>query len=104
MVDAMRYVRPGGIAVHTTEFNLSSNDDTLASGPTVLLRKRDIESLHQRLAQAGFELATLDLSPGDGFLDHYVDVPPYHLDAHLRLLIERYCSTSIVLIIRRAAQ
>ncbi len=101
MVKAMSYVKPGGIAVHTTEFNLSSNTDTLAKGPTVLLRERDVVELQQRLQQSGCELAALQLERGDGFLDNYVDIPPYHSDAHLRLLIEKYCSTSIVLIIRK---
>ncbi len=36
---------PGGIAVHTTEFNLSSNDDTIQEGPTVIYRERDLLEL-----------------------------------------------------------
>ena len=33
----------GGVACHTTEFNLSSNDETVSKGDTVLYRRRDME-------------------------------------------------------------
>ena len=45
MLDSLRFLRPGGIAIHTTEFNVSSNDNTVADGDTVIYRKRDIEDL-----------------------------------------------------------
>jgi hypothetical protein len=38
-------LKPGGVAVYTTEFNVSSNDETLTSGPLVVYRKRDVEKL-----------------------------------------------------------
>ncbi len=40
-----RTLKIGGTAVHTTEFNLSSNTDTVTEGGTVIYRKRDIEAL-----------------------------------------------------------
>lgn len=36
-------LKVGGIACHTTEFNLSPNDTTVASGPTVLYRRKDLD-------------------------------------------------------------
>jgi hypothetical protein len=40
-----RTLRIGGTAAHKTEFNLSSNTDTVIEGDTVIYRKRDIEEL-----------------------------------------------------------
>lgn len=34
--NSLQCLKPGGIAVHTTEYNFSSNDDTITFGPTVL--------------------------------------------------------------------
>ncbi|MGH9138154.1 MAG: methyltransferase, partial [Acidimicrobiales bacterium] len=41
-------LRPGGIAVHTTEFNVDSDDETVTEGPTVLYRRRDLIELARR--------------------------------------------------------
>ena len=46
-------LRPGGVAVHTTEFNLGSNDETLETPSLCLFRKQDIELLmHELIARA----------------------------------------------------
>ena len=107
----MDCLRPGGVAVHTTEFNLSSNDATLADGPCVIYRLKDIESVCQRLVDAGHSVEPIDLDPGSDPLDQVIDVPPYHQWAtdpparikHLRLSLAGHASTSIALIIRKAA-
>lgn len=103
-------LRPGGVAVHTTEFNLSSNDATLAEGPCVIYRLRDIEAICQRLTARGHQVEPIDLDPGDTDIDRFVDPPPYGNSArkpqglvkHLRLNLAGFASTSIGLIIRRA--
>jgi SAM-dependent methyltransferase len=51
--DSIRCLKPGGLAVHTTELNLSSNADTVASGGTVLFRRQDIEGLVSALTAEG---------------------------------------------------
>jgi hypothetical protein len=91
---------PGGIAVHTTEFNLSSDNDTIEAGPTVVYREQDIRALVHRLEAAGHEVAALDLSRGEGLLDRYVDVPPYSDEPVLRFLYASYTLTSVALVIR----
>lgn len=98
---SMDTLRPGGIAVHTTEFNLSSNDETMESEVTSLFRRKDIEELATDLREAGHEVTPLDWSPADGVADRFVDLPPYGGEPHLRLRIEGYDSTSFGLIIRR---
>ena len=92
----------GGVAVHTTEYNLSSDTDTLTGGPTVLYRRRDLEALARRLEEAGHQVAALDLEPGAGVLDEYVDVPPYVDAPHLRLAYGRFTTTSAAVIVRAA--
>jgi hypothetical protein len=39
VVNSLETLKPGGVAIHTTEFNLSSNDRTLESGWCVLYRR-----------------------------------------------------------------
>jgi hypothetical protein len=98
----MACLRPGGIAVHTTEFNLSSNTETLTDGMTVIFRKQDIEGLVQRLREQGHHVEPISYILGKSKEDEVVDVFPYTTDPHLKLLIaEKYVSTSIGLIIRR---
>lgn len=92
---------PGGIAVHTTEFNLTSNDDTVEAGPTVVYRERDMIALRDRLEAQGHEVAALDFSQGDGLLDRYVDVPPYADEPVLRFLFAPYTLTSIAIVVRK---
>ncbi len=93
-------LKPGGIAVHTTEYNLSSNDDTIESGATVVYRERDLLDLRERLEASGHELAAYDLRPGEGVLDAYVDVAPYAEEPVLRFLYGTYTLTSVALVIR----
>jgi SAM-dependent methyltransferase len=91
---------PGGIAIHTTEYNLTSNDATIDRGHTVLYRDRDLRSLATRLEQVGHQVAALNLLPGHGVLDEYLDLPPYVMEPHLRLLYRKFATTSVALVIR----
>ena len=99
--DAMKCVRPGGVAVHTTEYNLTSNDKTVDNNSTVLFRRRDMEELQARVEKLGYSMAPLNLHPGSHALDRVVDTPPYKLSPHLRLLMRKYAITSVGIIIRR---
>ncbi len=99
----MKCLKPGGVAVHTTEFNLTSDQQTLTSGGIVLFRRGDIENVVRRLIAAGHEVEPLDLSIGRHRNDRFVAKPPYHHPVHLRLQIDRYAVTSIALIIRKGA-
>lgn len=98
---AMDCLKPGGVAVHTTEFNLSSDDETVDHQGTVLFRRRDLEDLAERLRARGDRMLPLNTHPGSDPVDHFVDVPPYKPQPHLRLLIEGHAATSVGIIIRR---
>lgn len=101
IVNQMECLKPGGIAVHTTEFNLSSNEETIETGTLVLFRKKDIEWMVHTLKAAGHQIE-MDYSIGTGPIESYIDVPPYTNDYHLRLSILQFTSTSVGLIIRKA--
>jgi 2-polyprenyl-3-methyl-5-hydroxy-6-metoxy-1,4-benzoquinol methylase len=98
---AMDCLRPGGVAVHTTEFNIPSNADTISEGGTVLFRRQDIEAIADHLTSKGHRIQ-LKLDLGSGPADHYVDVPPYGGESHLKFGIESYVTTGIGLIIEKA--
>ena len=94
-------LRDGGIAVHTTEFNLSSNDATIDDQGTVLFRRRDFEALAMRLIAAGHEVMPLCYDIGAGAVDDHIDVAPYSSDTHLKLALGGYVTTSFGLIVRK---
>ncbi len=97
----MQCLKPGGLAVHTTEFNFASNTRTIETNNLVLLRQRDFEDLERRLAAQGDELWPLDLVRGDQPADLYVDPWPYTGEHHLNLEVVDQVSTSILLVARR---
>ena len=99
-VASMDTLKPGGIAVHTTEFNLSSNTETLETGSISIFRKRDIEALVSRLVAAGHEVWPLNLHPGASGADERVDVPPFGLP-HIKLELAGYACTSVGIIARK---
>lgn len=99
VLNSAKLLKPGGVAVHTTEFNLSSNDVTIEAGHTSLYRKRDLEELAEEVSRMGCELVPLNLDPGQGALDKYVDVPPFLDSVHLRRQLEEFAVTSIGLTI-----
>lgn len=91
----------GGLAVHTTEFNVSSNDDTIDNEETVLFRKQDLEKIAVDLVSRGHYVAQFKYDLGNTPLDRHIDVPPYSADGHLKLMIEDYVTTSFGIIVRR---
>lgn len=95
---AMECLRPGGIAVHTTEYNLSSDTDTFESEHLSLYRKRDIEDVVRTLRAAG-HVVDVNFTDGTAPADQYVDLPPFLALPHLRLEIGGYITTSLGLII-----
>jgi hypothetical protein len=98
--NSMDCVKSGGLAVHTTEFNVGSNEQTHEDGGTVIYRKRDIDELVKRLRKAGHRVR-VNYNFGDQPADYNVDVPPYTHDVHLKLHLMGHTTTSIGLVIRK---
>ncbi|MBK8210552.1 MAG: class I SAM-dependent methyltransferase [Rhodospirillales bacterium] len=93
----------GGVAVHTTEWNFSSDESTLEDFMTVLFLRKHFEDVAEQLTNQGYLVAPLDFSIGSGLLDQFIDLPPYAdpMHAHLRLMLGQYATTSFGMIITK---
>jgi len=110
---AMACLKPGGVAVHTTEFNLGPGERTVDEWPTVLFRRSDLERLAERLAAQGHRMLPMDYER-TGVLDGFIDVPPYghQLEPgqalpppgapHLNLSLDGFRATSAGFIVQAA--
>lgn len=104
--NSLKCLKIGGIAVHTTEFNLDSlrygeENKTLENEHVCLFRKIDFDNLTNELEKNNeFEINYFNYHSGYSIMDDHIDFPPYS-DSHLKLRIENYTSTSIGLSIRR---
>lgn len=98
------FLKPGGVAIHTTEFNCSSLDQTLETGGDVIYRQKDIEALDASLRSIRCGLARPDFYCGDHRHDIDFDVAPYFQTGrmHLKLDIGGFVSTSILLVVQKA--
>lgn len=100
---AMRLLRPGGVAVHTTEYNISSNDTTVESGDNVIYRRRDLIEFSDLIRFYGAAMLPIDFDAGQDDADLAFDVEPYytHGRPHVKLLLHGFVSTSILLVLRQ---
>lgn len=105
VLDANKCLKQGGVAVHTTEYNVKGRHDTLETPGLSLYRKKDVLRMKSLVEGQGNEFVPLNLNLGGGELDKYVDLPPYDRNKHLKLMIaEKYVTTSIgFIIVKRAA-
>jgi hypothetical protein len=102
IVNSLKCLRPGGVAVHTTEFNLGSATDTLESGPSVVYRESDLLAFADELKAAG-HFIELNLHPGGAETDKDID-RDRSSDIHLRLYVRhKIAATSVGLVVRKAA-
>jgi SAM-dependent methyltransferase len=99
--NSLKCLKPGGVAVHTTEFNLSSNESTLETSGCSIYREKDIRQLIHELGLEGYDVKPLNLNTGGSSVDNYIDAPPYGLSPHLKLELANYVVTSIGLIIAK---
>ena len=113
---SMATVRPEGIVVHLLEVAYAEEERAIDNWPAVLLRRRDVEQLAERLTREGHRVERLDFDIGSGFMDLFVDVPPYEHDlagtpfdqrlgaaAHLKLMVDGFPTTSFGLVVQRGA-
>jgi 2-polyprenyl-3-methyl-5-hydroxy-6-metoxy-1,4-benzoquinol methylase len=96
-------LNPGGIAVHTTEFNVQSNDRTIERGGNVIYRQRDILMLAKNLNLRGLNLVAPNFDVGNHRFDVDFDRPPYMTSGvpHLKLEIDGHVCTSMMLIVEK---
>lgn len=104
IVASIDVLKPGGVAVHTTEFNLSSDEDTIEHRDLSIYRRRDVDALIERLARLGHAVEPVDWTVGEGAAETVVDLPPYGRgEPHIRLDLHGYACTSIGLVVRKRA-
>ena len=109
---ATRTLRPGGVAVHTTEYNIEDGE-TIDNWPTVLYQKRHFAMLEVMLKEFRLQTSSISSStPVTNSSTLYVDVPPYPHDAtwngamqppHIKLSIDGFPATSIAIIVEKLA-
>lgn len=110
--NSINTIRPGGVSVHTTEFNFA-NGDTVDNWPTVLFQQRHFEELAQRLRANGHEVGMLSFDLGSGVLDRFIDIPPYgdlpnsmaansDHPAHIKLSVDGFPCTCYGLVVKKA--
>ncbi len=117
---SLKVFKPGGIAIHTIEYNYLSEEHTRETTDTVLFLSKHFELLADRLRKSDHELLGPDFSVGQGLLDSFIDVLPYanelngwlineqtpHMNsqfpAHLKLSVSGYASTCFGMVIRKS--
>ena len=97
---AMHCLNPGGIAVHTTEFTLTSETIGYDSPDLSFYCRRDIEKLAERLLAAG-HMIILNFERGNTVADNHVDTAPYHFGRTLCAHFNFHVISSIGLIIQK---
>ena len=103
-IRSMLFLKPGGVAVHTTEFTLSSRTHTIETGPTVLWRRKDVEELRDDLRALGFDTHGICLSAGTTALDTIIDLPPFKSFRHMKLRLGEHVVTSVGWTARRRSE
>lgn len=101
LMNQLKTLKPGGWSVHTTEYNISSNDETQENNDTVIYRQRDIEKIVADIRNEGHFVEEVDYSIGGLPQDFKVDIQPHKQDVHLKLQVGKYVVTSIGLIIQK---
>lgn len=101
VLDAMDCLREGGVAVHTTELNCDSDDETIEVGGSVVYRKHDLLALADTLQKEGHRVAPFDFDLGTSDADRHVEEPPYQGSPQLKLRLGPYASTSFGLIVQK---
>lgn len=99
LIETAKMLKPDGVSVHTTEYNVLSNTKTLDNTGIIIFRRKDIESLQTELDSMGYTM-TFNLHTGSGKMDMFVDMPPY-VDNHLKLYLAGYVSTSVGFMIKQ---
>lgn len=75
--ESPRLLKPGGISVHTTEFNYLDTARTIDHTDSVLFKREHFEAVADALRADGCTVRPMNFDPGAGVFDHYIDLPPY---------------------------
>jgi len=106
LINMLECLKPGGVAVHTTEFNLLSNTRTADKGISVIYRECDLIEIVEELKKQGHYVEPLDFRLDNSPADNVVMTSPLpmHEDGrcvtpHIKLELDGFLATSFGLII-----
>jgi len=103
---SMWNVAPGGVAVHTTEFDLTRRKPLLESGSVdagdyvCFYRRQELRRLVNELRRDGFEVEMDWRVSRRHPMERKIDRPPYTHDPHLRIAVADRVITSVGLVVR----
>ena len=113
--NTLETLRPGGMSIHTMEFNVDPDGPTIDNWPTVLFQRKHLEALAARLEAKGHRVAPFDFDPGSKPLDQFIDLPPWGDTAkakladwistqplHLKVAADGFVATCFGIIITKA--
>lgn len=113
--NSLATLRPGGLSVHTMEFNVESDGPTIDNWVTVLFQQKHLEQITKKLRALGHSVAELNFDPGDQPMDKFIDVPPWLHDLpqeyadrignpfHLKVGIDGFVATCFGIIVTKAS-
>ena len=104
LLASCRKLNEGGVAVHTTELNLTSNEKTYDHPSCYVFRRCDLDKLSHLLEINGFKMKSIIYNVGNHPYNYSVDIPDikgFGNDLHLRSLIAGYVCTSVGIVISK---
>ncbi|MDB5184903.1 MAG: hypothetical protein JWN38_711 [Candidatus Saccharibacteria bacterium] len=99
--NSLKCLKPGGWAVHTTELNILSNDETVTGGSTVIFRIKDVYELQKKLTDQGYVVSPFNLMMGAQKADKRISMWPQFGNDYSKIQVMGHLATQIVLIIQR---
>ncbi|OXS29918.1 MAG: hypothetical protein BCS36_03125 [Desulfovibrio sp. MES5] len=114
--NSLKLLKPGGISVHTTEFNLLSSHRTIDNWGSVLFTREHLSILEKEIKEIGGEVYPFNFDMGNGLFDCYFDMPPFphqsvtgidsplpllKFTPHIKLLIDGIPATCVGIIIKK---
>lgn len=100
IMQSLRCLRPGGTAVHTTEYNLTSDRYTMDNDDICFYRKRDLVDLVGRLRTEGHQIE-LTLCRENTVENNDVDRTPFNYELTMNAQYGVHVITSVGLVIRK---
>jgi hypothetical protein len=108
VMNSARLLAPGGVAVHTTEYELTARQETADWGNLACYRPTDIQRLADQLGKEGYEIDVNLHVPMDGPDDRVVSLRLTHgpdlvtdEPIHLKVAVADSVITSFGIVVRR---
>lgn len=76
--DSLNLLKPGGVSIHTTEFNYMNIPKDFDTKGLCFFKREHFIRLAEAVKILGCEVASLDFDWGNMVFDRYLDQPPYN--------------------------